>query len=123
MPCGTWSDDGAQALVLLASLLNQKGLQFEDFARRLINWYEYGYMVVDFRVFDVGVQMAAAIPKLLAGIVPEQASGADVCANGNGSLMCVLPLALWHQCTDEELVYLAQQQSLVTHRHLRSQVY
>ena len=122
VPCGTWSDDGAQALVLLASLLNQKGLQLEDFARRLINWYEHGYMAVDFRVFDVGVQTATAIRKLMAGIVPAQAGGADISANGNGSLMRVLPLALWHQGTDEELVYLAQQQSLVTHRHLRSQV-
>ena len=36
--------------------------------------------------------------------------------------MRVLPLALWHPGSDEELVYLAQQQSLVTHRHLRSQI-
>lgn len=55
IPCGTWSDDGAQALALLASLLSQNGLQLDDFARRLINWYEHGYMAVNYQVFDVGV--------------------------------------------------------------------
>jgi ADP-ribosyl-[dinitrogen reductase] hydrolase len=43
-------------------------------------------------------------------------------ANGNGSLMRVLPLALWHKGTDEDLVHDAHQQSIVTHGHVRSQV-
>jgi ADP-ribosyl-[dinitrogen reductase] hydrolase len=36
--------------------------------------------------------------------------------------MRVLPLALWHKGSDEELVKDAHQQSLVTHGHLRSQI-
>ena len=122
VPCGTWSDDGAQALALLASLLNNNALNLDDFARRLINWYEHGYMAVDYQVYDVGVQTAAAIRQLMRGAAPEQAGGAGEYDNGNGSLMRVLPLALWHQDSDAELVHLAQQQSLVTHRHLRSQI-
>ena len=42
--------------------------------------------------------------------------------NGNGSLMGVLPLALWHQGTNEELVKDAFDQSAVTHGHLRSKL-
>ena len=42
--------------------------------------------------------------------------------NGNGSLMRVLPLALWHRGTDDELIRDAARQSLVTHAHPRSQV-
>lgn len=122
VPIGTWSDDGAQALALLASLLANAGLNLDDFARRLINWYEHGYMAVDYAVFDVGVQTATAIRQLQRGVPPEQAGGADEYDNGNGSLMRVLPLALWHQGSDAELVQLAQQQSLVTHRHLRAQI-
>lgn len=36
--------------------------------------------------------------------------------------MRVLPLALWHSGSDEELYALARRQSLVTHGHLRSQL-
>ena len=43
-------------------------------------------------------------------------------ANGNGSLSRVLPLALWHRGSDEELARDAMQQSLVTHGHIRAQL-
>src|SRR5690349_3517298 len=49
----TWSDDGAQALILLASLLDNSALDMQDFGARLIDWYERGYMAVDHDVFDV----------------------------------------------------------------------
>ena len=42
--------------------------------------------------------------------------------NGNGSLMRVLPLALWHNGADEALVRDAHLQSLPTHSHPRSLV-
>jgi ADP-ribosyl-[dinitrogen reductase] hydrolase len=54
VPPGTWSDDGAQALCLLASLLYRRELDIEDLMRRLTNWYEFGYMAADGQVFDVG---------------------------------------------------------------------
>ena len=122
VPPGTWSDDGAQALSLLASLNHCGKLDVDDLGRRLINWYESGYMAVDFEVFDVGVQTAQAIRGLMSGVPAAEAGRTDEQANGNGSLMRVLPLALWHKGTDEELVRDAQQQSLVTHGHVRSQV-
>ena len=49
-PPGTWTDDGAQALCLLASLLDRGGFDPSDFGRRLLNWYAWGYMAVDGRV-------------------------------------------------------------------------
>ena len=119
---GTWSDDGAQALALLASLNHCGKLDVDDFGRRLVNWYESGYMAVDFEVFDVGVQTAQAIRRLMSGLPAAQAGRTDEHANGNGSLMRVLPLALWHKGSDAELVHDAQRQSIVTNGHLRSQV-
>jgi ADP-ribosyl-[dinitrogen reductase] hydrolase len=121
-PPGTWSDDGAHALCLLASLLYQGRLDLEDLGRRLINWYEHGYMAVDGRVFDVGVQTGQALRALRQGIPAQQAGRADELGNGNGSLMRVLPLALWHQGSDAQLVADAHRQSLVTHGHPRAQV-
>src|SRR6185503_14435053 len=119
---GTWSDDGAHALILLASLLQCAKLDLDDLGRRLINWYEHGYKAVDAHVFDVGVQTATAINRLQSGVPAHQAGLRDEHANGNGSLMRVLPLALWHKGTIEELVADAQEQSVITHGHLRSQV-
>lgn len=119
---GTWSDDGAQALILLASLLHAGKLDVDDLGRRLVNWYQVGYMAVDGRVFDVGVQTGQAINRLYAGVPALEAGRTDEQANGNGSLMRVLPLALWHRGTDAELVADAHAQSQVTHGHVRSQV-
>lgn len=122
VPPGTWSDDGAQALVLLESLLRCGRLDLDDLGRGLLAWYERGFMAVDGVVFDVGIQTSQALQALRAGAGVRQAGPAHERANGNGALMRVLPLALWHQGSDEQLVTDAHEQSLVTHGHLRSQV-
>lgn len=119
---GTWSDDGAQALCLLASLLDHDGLHLGDFAGRLLRWYTEGYLAVDGHVFDVGIQTRQALQSLQAGASAATAGPANERANGNGSLMRVLPLALWHRGSNDELFQLAMRQSLPTHGHLRSQL-
>jgi ADP-ribosylglycohydrolase len=121
VPVGTWSDDGAQALCLLASLLQAGKLDTNDFARRLRNWAGVGYMAVDNHVFDIGLQTQKALSRLENGMEPQLAGPRDVRDNGNGSLMRVLPLALWHRGSDTELVADACAQSRVTHGHERSQ--
>lgn len=119
---GTWSDDGAHALCLLASLLECGRLDLDDLAERLVAWYERGDYAVDGIVFDVGVRTSAAIRSYREGVPATECGGNDVHGNGNGSLMRVLPLALWHRGSDAELVRDARRQSLVTHGHVRSQV-
>ncbi len=115
---GTWSDDGAQALCLLASLLKCERFDPHDFSNRLLNWYDHGYMAVDGHVFDVGIQTAQAISRLRSGISPLEAGGTADQSKGNGSLMRVLPLALWHRGPDQELVRDAHDQSCITHGHV-----
>lgn len=114
---GTWSDDGAQALCLLASLLHKGRLDLRDFANRLMNWEKVGYLAVDGYVFDIGIQTAEAIRRLRQGVEPQEAGGAAEYSQGNGSLMRVLPLALWHHGDDAALVRDAHEQSRVTHGH------
>lgn len=121
VPPGTWSDDGAQALCLLASLQHAGRLDLDDFSRRLVNWRDAGYMAVDYDVFDVGIQTSRAIANLRNGVPSHLAGPNGERDNGNGSLMRVLPLALWHRGDDRELVELAARQSLPTHGHARSQ--
>lgn len=119
---GTWSDDGAHALILLASLLQCGKVDLDDLGSRMIDWYNSGYKAVDGDVFDVGIQTAQAINRLARGVPPDECGSLDEHANGNGSLMRVLPLALWHKGSIEELVAGAHRQSLITHGHPRSQV-
>lgn len=122
VPPGTWSDDGAQALCLLASLIGCDGLDLTNFAGRLINWAAWGYMAVDGHVFDIGMQTQRALHALRAGASPERAGPAGEMDNGNGALMRVLPLALWHNGDDPSLIVTAARQCLPTHGHPRSAV-
>jgi ADP-ribosyl-[dinitrogen reductase] hydrolase len=121
-PPGTWSDDGAQALCLLDSLLQCGALNPADFGQRLLRWYHQGYLAVDDRVFDVGIQTSRALDALARGVDPLEAGPTEESALGNGSLMRVLPLALWHRGTDEDLIADAQAQSRLTHGHLRARL-
>lgn len=121
VPPGTWSDDGAQALCLLDSLESCGRLDLEDLGRRLVDWWQNGYMAVDSRVFDIGVTTRRALWALRDGVAAEMAGPTAEHGNGNGALMRVLPLALWHRGPDAQLVSDACLQSKLTHGHPRSQ--
>lgn len=58
----------------------------------------------------------------MIGTPLENVANNDELSNGNGALMRVLPLAIWHQGTDEQLIQDAYAQSHITHAHLRSKV-
>jgi len=118
VPYGTWSDDGAQALCLLNSLLDKGSLMPHDLGSRLLKWRDEGYMAVDAKCFDIGNQTNAALSRLRAGTPPLEAGGNDLSSAGNGSLMRVLGLALWHRGSTESLFEMAMRQSMVTHGSL-----
>ncbi|KPV45116.1 ADP-ribosylglycohydrolase family protein [Alicyclobacillus ferrooxydans] len=122
LKAGTWSDDGAQALCLLDSLLANGQFNLNDFANRIVSWKDNGLWAVDRHVFDCGIQTASAIDKLRSGSSPTRSGFVNPDGKGNGSLMRVLPLALWHQGQDEELIEDAHLQSVVTHGHVTNQV-
>jgi ADP-ribosylglycohydrolase len=119
---GTWSDDGAQALCLLISLLDCGKLDPDDLGKRFVAWYESGYMAIDNHVFDVGVHTSQVVQAISNGMPVLDAGAMGQNARGNGSLMRSLPLALWHWGTDRELVADAHLQSQVTHGDAYCQV-
>ncbi|MDF2725891.1 MAG: hypothetical protein K0Q59_5569 [Paenibacillus sp.] len=119
---GTWSDDGAQALCLLDSLLRHDALDVSDFARRIAAWEGEGLWAVDGLVFDVGIQTQLAIAALNSGTPPSQSGYVNPQGKGNGALMRVLPLALRHEGSDGELIRDAHAQAVVTHGHLTNQI-
>ena len=119
---GTWSDDGAQALCLLDSLIICKGFCLKDFSDRLLSWYEEGKWAVDGVVFDVGIQTGEALIAYRAGLAPEKCGVLRPDGKGNGALMRVLPLVLWHKGTARELVENAHDQCRITHGNICNQV-
>ena len=119
---GTWSDDGAQALCLLDSLLACGMFDLKDFSNRLSGWYEDGLWAVNGVVFDVGMQTSEALSAYRSGLSPEKCGFLRPDGKGNGALMRVLPLALWHKGTDKDLVLDAHSQCLITHGHPCNQV-
>lgn len=119
---GTWSDDGAQALCLLDSLLSCGKMDLDDFASRLLRWLDCGLWAVDNKVFDVGIQTSRTLIAYSKGMSPYESGNIIPEGKGNGALMRVLPLALWHKGSDEDLVNDAHIQSLVTHGHICNQV-
>jgi ADP-ribosyl-[dinitrogen reductase] hydrolase len=123
VPVGTWTDDSSQALALLDSLIQTKDdLNLIDFSTKLIQWLHEGKYTPDGVVFDCGIQTRNALNKIANGIEVENAAQRDIYANGNGALMRVLPLVLWHYGEDSDLVRLAIKQGTPTHGHIRSGV-
>ncbi|MBE5762372.1 MAG: ADP-ribosylglycohydrolase family protein [Clostridiales bacterium] len=119
---GTWSDDGAQALCLLSSLIEKGHLDINDLASKLSDWMLDGYMTPDDERFDIGIQTRAALMSFCSGTPADKSGQVNPQGQGNGSLMRTLPLALWHKGTDKELALDAHAQSLPTHGHVVNQV-
>lgn len=121
VPIGVWSDDGALMLCLLESLVETGGFDPDDQMRRAVQWLTEGRMAVDGRVFDVGGTTRVALGRgarlLKEGRSSLQAGESGERSQGNGSLMRVLPLALWHRGGPDELIDLAMDQSRLTHAH------
>ena len=127
---GTWSDDGAQALCLMDCLIKQERFSLKDYSDSLLAWYEEGFWAVDGVVFDVGIQTSKALITYKRGGAPEECGLVNPEGKGNGALMRVLPLALWHSVRgaadperrNRELVRDAHSQCLITHGHICNQV-
>lgn len=92
-PAGTWSDDASMALCLLESLT--KGLDYPDMMARFLRWADEGYMTAWGNVFDMGIATRKALTRFVRGTPPMECGGGETYDNGNGSLMRILPMALY----------------------------
>ncbi len=122
-PAGTWSDDGSLMLAGLESEL-ERGFDTADQAGRFLRWDADGAYTPDGEGrFDIGGTTARALDRLRHGVTPTDAGPAEEQANGNGSLMRILPIALVERdLPDAELAAHAHLSSRITHGHPLSQV-
>lgn len=121
-PAGTWSDDTSLTLCTVDTLLHD-GEDYRALGQSFVRWLDAEIWTPHGKVFDVGITTAEAIRHLARGVAPLEAGRADEHSNGNGSLMRILPAAIWFARRDSsETIEGAHQFSALTHRHPRSQV-
>jgi ADP-ribosyl-[dinitrogen reductase] hydrolase len=121
-PPGTWSDDTSLSLCTIDTLLHN-GEDYQTLGQSFVRWLDAEIWTPHGAVFDVGNTTADAIRRLARGVPPFEAGRDDELSNGNGSLMRILPVAIWfagRQTADA--IEAAHRFSALTHRHPRSQV-
>lgn len=119
---GTWSDDGAQMLCMLSSVLECRNFNINNLAKKLLSWYEKGYMAVNQKVFGVSEQTVKALQLYSKTKNPLTSGTAVRNGKGNSSLIRILPLALCTDYSAEKLVENSHNQSLITHSDIIPQI-
>lgn len=121
---GTWSDDTSMTLCMMDSLM-EKGIDYEDQMLRFSDWLWNATNTARDEVFDVGGTTKHAIFAFCRGTPPlECGETAEFCC-GNGSLMRVLPVALYLigqykiSKLDDQSAFIIHNTSKCTHAHLR----
>lgn len=121
-PPGTWSDDSSMALATAVSLA-ESGWDPRDIMERFKRWYLHGAYTPHGKAWDIGGATRRALERYASGVPVELAGGHDERDNGNGALMRVLPVALYHAADPPEVVVeRARVASALTHAHVRSQL-
>ncbi|MDO5559709.1 MAG: ADP-ribosylglycohydrolase family protein [Oscillospiraceae bacterium] len=122
-PAGTWSDDTSMTLALLDSLSSGR-LDLEDIAGRFVSWYRNGEYTPHGIVFDIGISTEKSVIMLENGSDPYSSGASSQFDNGNGSLMYIMPLALflYNEENSEKRMRDVFSVSGITHNHIRSKI-
>lgn len=118
-PPGTFSDDSSLTFCLAETLC--LGYDLNDLGKRFVLWRHENYWTAGAEVFDIGMTTNRAIDRLKRGTKPSLAGDFEEGANGNGSLMRIMPLLFYIRNFElEERYNIVKDVSSVTHGHIRS---
>jgi ADP-ribosyl-[dinitrogen reductase] hydrolase len=116
---GTWSDDSAMSFLLVEQLI--EGYDIEGLGKKFCQWYQYNYWTPHGDIFDMGVSTRNALDKIAKGVSALESGECDDYSNGNGSLMRILPLAIYLQDKPiDQRFCITKEVSGITHSHIRS---
>lgn len=122
LPEGTWSDDSSMILSTMESLIEgyDQSKLAESFCEWLFDgkWTPYGY------AFDSGITTFTALDNIRSGAKPVSEAGqSSEDDNGNGSLMRMLPVALYFAKKDtDDFLEKIHEVSSITHSHPRAMI-
>ncbi|MBD3107778.1 ADP-ribosylglycohydrolase family protein [Bacillus sp. AGMB 02131] len=118
---GTWSDDTSMTLGTMKAIADTGMIDYKVIMDNFLSWAMGGEFTVDGDVFDIGITCRTAIIDYKeTGCQPLEAGLTDIRSNGNGSLMRMLPIALYchyRNISDEEMKEIVNNTSSLTHAH------
>ena len=118
-PVGSWSDDTSMELALIDSIINKKEIDYNDIMDNFVQWIEKGKYTPSDHTFGVGRGCLKAIYNYKKGEIPLECGSLDEQHMSNGSLMRILPVALYSyekKLSDSEIQELVNNISSLTHR-------
>lgn len=121
LPAGTWSDDTTMILCTLDKL--DQSLDYDAIMMAFLSWVDDGNYTPHGKCFDIGNTTRSALLNYARGCKAEESGLDDAYSNGNGSLMRIIPAALYadaHGLSTEKAVLLSHKLSSLTHAHPRS---
>ncbi len=121
VPKGSWSDDTSMVLATIDSLLHLHKIDYDDIMKRFCEWINNAKYTATGVVFDIGITTKESILKYYMNRIEAiKCGGASINNNGNGSLMRMLPIALYtyfEDITDDRLLGIVKDASSLTHAH------
>ena len=119
-PAGSWSDDTAMEIATIDSFIHKKYFDYKDIMDKWIKWISKSEYTPTGVAFDIGRTCLKAIKKYCNGTAPLQCGATSMNENGNGSLMRILPVALYaysKNLDDISIRELTNEVSSLTHAH------
>lgn len=116
LEAGYWTDDTSMALCLAESLVEKEGFDPVDQMERYVRWYREGHLSSTGHCFDIGNTTREALESFewSSGSYPYLGS-ADPGKAGNGSIMRLAPVPLFHAQNPAEAVERSADSSRTTH--------
>ncbi len=121
VPAGSWSDDTSMTIATMDSYIEKKSIDYKDIMDKYVEWVvNYKYTPCNFR-FDIGDTCFKAIYNYSRNEMnPLDCGLKEISDNGNGSLMRILPVALYSfykGLNEEQIIELTNNISSLTHAH------
>lgn len=120
VPAGTWSDDTSMEIATIDSFINKGSFDCKDIMMNFYYWLKENRFTPTGVVFDAGHTCIQSIINFSKGYELDECGQKDLYSNGNGSLMRILPVALYSyskSLKDSEIVKLTNDISSLTHAH------
>ena len=119
-PEGSWSDDTSMEIATIESYIDKKKFDYDDIMQKWILWVKKGEYACNCVAFGMGRTCLSAMTKYYTGTKALECGLTDFKSNGNGSLMRILPIALYcysKKLNDNEIISLVNDVSSLTHAH------
>lgn len=116
-PAGTWSDDTSLTMCLAESLL--QGFNSERIGKNFVAWLYQNHWTARNQVFDIGNTTKLALQGIKIGVPAEEAGPNKHDAQGNGSLMRIMPLLFYtYDLSPHDRWDITRRVSSITHGHI-----